>query len=218
MEAASGRAAPPTGTQLIQAGDIFLGIHEYQLAQTYFQRALAAGAPEEDVRVGLANAYLASGDTPRAEAQLAAVSQNSDVDEPNYQYLLAQANVYRQRRQNVQALTAFGQAAEAAGEDQTAQVGMLRASADEGLRVNEMLSFISDYSLSPIFEDTTVYALDAQLLGAPLSALPLPRSSIQSQWTEAYHLHFAGMPDAGGFFQVRNARGEISLPSANTHR
>ncbi|MGA9527406.1 MAG: tetratricopeptide repeat protein [Terriglobales bacterium] len=216
MEAASGRAAPPTGTQLIQAGDIFLGIHEYQLAQTYFQRALAAGAPEEDVRVGLANAYLASGDTPRAEAQLAAVSQNSDVDEPNYQYLLAQANVYRQRRQNVQALTAFGQAAEAAGEDQTAQVEMLRASADEGLRINEHLSFISDYSLSPIFEDTTVYALDAQLLGAPLSALPLPRSSIQSQWTEAYHLHFAGMPDAGGFFQVRNARGEISLPSANT--
>jgi hypothetical protein len=44
--------------------------------------------------------------------------------------------------------------------------------------------------------------------------LPLPRSSIETQWTGAYHLHLNGFPSAGGFFQVRNAQGEISLPSA----
>ena len=215
MESASGRTSPPTGVELVEAADLFLGMHEYALAETYFQRALAAGANEMDVRVGLANAYLAMGDTPRAEAQLDAASKGQAGDDLSYQYLLAKATALRQRRQNAQALTAFAQASQAAGEDQAADTEMLRASADEGLRVNKMISFLSDYSFSPIFEDTTVYALDAQLAFATPGTLPPPRSSIQSQWTEAFHLHVAGMPDAGGFFQVRNARGEISLPSAN---
>ena len=156
------------------------------------------------------------GDTPSAEAQLDLVSQALGSEEPSYQYLLARASAYRQRRQNAQALTAFAQAAEAAGEDHAADTEMLRAGADEGLRINHTVSFLSDYSLSPIFEDTTVYALDAQLAFAGAGTLPPPRSSLQSQWTEAYHLHIQGMPDAGGFFQVRNARGTISLPSANS--
>ena len=216
MEAAAGRTAPPTALELLRAADVFLGMHDYQLAQTYFQRALAAGAPETDVRIGLANTYLALGDTPRAEAQLNLVSQALGSEEPSYQYLIARASAYRQRRQNAQALTAFAQAAEAAGEDHAADTEMLRAGADEGLRINHTVSFLSDYSLSPIFEDTTVYALDAQLAFAGAGTLPPPRSSLQSQWTEAYHLHIQGMPDAGGFFQVRNARGTISLPSANS--
>ncbi len=215
MESAVGRTAPPSGIELMQSADLFLGMHEYPLAETYFQRALAAGANEMDVRVGLANAYLALGDTPRAQAQLDIVSKGQNDQDLSYQYLLARANELRQRRQNAQALTAFAQAADAAGEDQAADTEMLRASADEGLRINHTLSFLSDYSLSPIFEDTTVYALDAQLAAATPGTLPPPRSSIQSQWTEAFHLHVAGMPDAGGFFQVRNARGVISLPSAN---
>jgi len=69
MEAGSGRAQPPTGTQLAQAADLFLGMHEYELAETYFSRALAAGAPETEVRLGMANTYLALGDTPRAAAR-----------------------------------------------------------------------------------------------------------------------------------------------------
>ena len=215
MESAVGRAAPPSGIELMQSADLFLGMHEYPLAETYFQRALAAGANEMDVRVGLANAYLALGDTPRAQAQLDIVSKGQNEEDLSYPYFLARANELRQLRQNAQALTAFAQAADAAGEDQAADTEMLRASADEGLRINHTLSFLSDYSLSPIFEDTTVYALDAQLAAATPGTLPPPRSSIQSQWTEAFHLHVAGMPDAGGFFQVRNARGVISLPSAN---
>jgi tetratricopeptide (TPR) repeat protein len=216
MEAASGRTAPPTGNQLLQFADLFLGMHEYQLAETYFQRSLAAGAPETSVRLGLANAYLALGDTPRAEAQLDSVSRNLTDSEPNYQYLLTKANVYRQLHQNTQALTAFAQAAESAGEDPTAQQELLHAGGDEGVRVNRTLSLLSDFSVAPILENTTVYALDAQLVGAPQGLLPTPRSSLETQWTAAYHLHLNGVPDAGGFFQIRNARGEISLPSANT--
>ena len=216
MEAASGRTPPPTGNQLLQAADLFLGMHEYQLAETYFQRSLAAGAAETSVRLGLANAYLALGDTPRAEAQLNSISRNLADSEPNYQYLLTKANVFRQLHQNTQALTAFAQAAESAGEDPTAQQELLHAGGDEGIRVNRTLSLLSDFSVAPIFEDTTVYALDAQLVGAPQGLLPTPRSSLETQWTAAYHLHLNGVPNAGGFFQIRNARGQISLPSANT--
>lgn len=219
MEATAGRTEPPSATELVQAADVFLGMHEYELAQVYFQRALAAGAPESDVRVGLANTYLATGDTIRAEAQLDEISKSVPDDELSYNFLLAKANVLRQRRQNAEALTAFAQATEAAGEDPTAELAMIRASGDEGLRINHTISFLSDYTLSPIFEDTTVYPLDAALDStAPATSnnLPLPRSSIQSMWTEAFHLHIQGMPDSGGFFQVRNSRGVIDLPSANT--
>ncbi len=215
MEAASGRTLPPTGNQLLQAADLFLAIHEYELAETYFQRALAAGAPETEVRLGLANTYLALGDTPRAEGQLTVVSRDLTSGEPNPQYLLAKANMLRQRHQSAQALTAFAQAAAAAGDDPTAQRELLRAGDDEGLRINHMVSLRSDVSVAPIFEDSTVYQLDAKLLASPNGLLPSPRSSLESQGTLAYHLHLPGLPDAGGFFQIRNARGQISLPSAN---
>ena len=42
------------------------------------------------MHIGLANNYLALGDTARAQGELEAISNNSDADsEPNYQYLLA---------------------------------------------------------------------------------------------------------------------------------
>jgi hypothetical protein len=216
MEAASGRTSPPKGNQLLQAGDLFLAMHEYDLAESYFQRALAAGASETSVRVGLANTYLALGDTPRAEGQLTAINRNQTDSDPSYQYLLTRASVFRQQHQNARALTAFAQAAQSAGEDSTAEREMLRAGGDEGIRINHTVSLLSDFSVAPIFENTTVYALDAQLIGAPQGLLPTPRSSLETQWTTGYHLHLPGMPDAGGFFQIRNARGQISLPSANS--
>jgi hypothetical protein len=76
--------------------------------------------------------------------------------------------------------------------------------------------------VAPIFEDTTVYVLDAKLDAAfpvpssDIAMLPPPRSSIQTQWTAAYHLHLGAAPTPSGFFQVRNARGQISVPSTNT--
>jgi len=219
MEVRTNQATPPTGSQWVEAADVFLSLHDFQLAEQYFQHAIAAGAAESSARVGLANAYLAQGDTSRAEAQISSVPVSADSD-PSYEYLLARANVYRQQHQSVQSLTAFAQAAEAAGQDETAEQELLRAAGDEGLRINDRLSVLSDFSVAPIFEDTTIYPLDAKLdvpnpIPGRQGLLPSPRSSLETQWTGAYHLHFADLPGAGGFFQIRNARGEISLPSAD---
>ena len=220
LESRAGEAQPPTPNQYLEAADIFLGAHDFQLAAKYFQAALAAGAPETQVRIGLANTYLAEGDTARAEGQISSINSLADA-EPNYQYLLAKANMYRQQHQSARALTAFAQAADAAGEDETAAHELLQTAGDEGLRLNRTVSFLSDFSVEPIFEDTTVYPLDAKLdvtnpIPGQQNLLPLPRSSLETQWTGAYHLHLNGLPNASGFFQVRNARGQISLPSADT--
>jgi len=214
------QSEPPTGNEYMEAAGVFLTIHDFPLAQDYYQRALAAGASDTAVRVGLANTYLAQGDTTRAQAQLSAISSAPD-DQPTYQLLLAQANVFQQLHNNVQALTSFAQAANAAGDDETAERELMQTAGAEGMRINRRISFLSDFSVEPIFEDTTVYPLDAKLdvtnpIPGRQNLLPTPRSSIETQWTGAYHLHYAGLPGAAGFFQVRNARGEISLPSADT--
>ena len=169
MEADTGETQPLTGEQWIGAADIFRQVHEYELSQTYVYRAQQAGASDNAVRISLANNYLALGDTARAQGQLAAISADAD-SEPDYQYLLAEANVLRQEHQGTQALTAFAQASDAAGEDQTAEEALLQAGANEGLRVNSKLSLLSDLGIAGVFEDTTVYVLDSKLD----AAFPVP--------------------------------------------
>ncbi len=219
MEARSGETHAPVAEQYIQVADAFLGMHDFNLAQIFFERALAHGGPQTAVRIGLANAYLAQGDTERAQGQISVISKQAG-EEPSYEYLLTNANILRQQHRNAQALTAFAQAASAAGQDETADRELIQAAGDEGLRINPRISFRSDFSVAPIFEDTTVYPLDAKLdvtnpLPGHQSLLPLPRSSMETQWTGAYHLHLTDLPDPGGFFQVRNDRGQISLPSVD---
>ena len=221
MEAAAGEAKQPTGPQFIAAADVFRSAHEYQLSQDYLQRAKMAGAPDAEVRIGLANNDLAMGYTARAAAELSAARTAND-ETSDYQYLLAQANVYRQEHQNAQALTAFAQASNAAGDDQTVEESMLQTGADEGLRITPNVSLLADVSAQGLFEDSTVYVLDSKLDAAkPIPSsdgalLPPPRSSFQTQTTEAYHLHLASIPTIGGFFQVRNAQGQISVPATNS--
>ncbi len=221
MEAEAGETVPPTGSQYIAAADVFRTLHDYQLSQTYLQHAKAASAPDAEVRIGLANNYLALGDTIRAEAELAAVSATAGSSN-DYQYLLAQANVLRQQHHSAQALTSFAQASNAEGEDQIAQQALLQAGADEGLRLTPILSMLSDFSVEPIFEDTTVYVLDSKLdasFAVPsndTALLPPPRSSIETQWTSAFHLHLGHIPTPSGFYQLRNSRGQISVPSTNS--
>lgn len=219
MEAEAGDTAPPNGMQYIAAADVFRSLHDYQLSQNYLYRAKNAGAPDADVRIGMANNYLALGETARAQAELAAVSATAAGD-PTYQYLMAEANVYEQEHRGSLALTSFAQAADAAGDEQGAQQQLLQAGGNEGMRINPMLSLLSDYSISPIYEDSTVYVLDSKLdagFAVPsndTAQLPPPRSSIQNQWTDAFHLHLPYVPTPAGFFQVRNARGLISAPSS----
>jgi tetratricopeptide (TPR) repeat protein len=221
MEGEAGETAPPTGSQFIAAADVFRSMHDYELSQAYLQRAKVSGAQDAEVRIGLADNYLALGDTARAQAELAAVSSVSD-SVPDYQYLLAEANVLRQEHHGAEALTSFAQASNAEGEDQTAEKALLQAGADEGLRVTPIVSLLSNFSVEPIFEDSTVYVLDSKLDAAfpvpssDTALLPPPRSSLETQWTNAYHLHLGHLPTTSGFFQVRNAQGEISVPSTNS--
>lgn len=221
MEGETGETEPPTGEQYIAAADVFREMHEYPLSQDYLQRAKTAGAPDISVRIGMANTYLALGDTARAQGELAAIRTSAD-SEPDYQYLLAEANIYRQEHQSTQSLTAFAQAADDAGEDQTAEQNLLAAGADEGYRVNPYLSLLSNFSVQPIFEDTTVYVLDSKLdqtvpvPPADISKLPLPRYSLQIQETAAYHLHLQHLPTLSGFFQLVNTHGTISVPATSS--
>ena len=221
MEGEAGATAPPTGSQFIAAADVFRSMHDYELSQAYLQRAKAAGALDAAVRTGLADTYLALGDTARAQAELSAV-RVAEGASPDYQYLLAEANVYRQEHHNAQALTSFAQASNAEGENQTTDLDLLQAGADEGLRVTPIVSLLSNFSVEPIFEDSTVYVLDSKLDAAfpvpssDTTLLPPPRSSLETQWTDAYHLHLGRLPTTSGFFQVRNAQGEISVPSTNS--
>ncbi|MGA9464460.1 MAG: tetratricopeptide repeat protein [Terracidiphilus sp.] len=221
MEASAGDTTPPSGNEFVAAADVLRSTHEYELAETYLQRAKTAGAPDAKVRIGLANNYLALGDTAKAKAELAAVSARGD-DTPDYQYLIAEANVFRQEHQGAQALTSFAQASNAGGDDDSAEQSMLAAGADEGLRVTPTLSLLSDFSVQPIFEDTTVYVLDSKLDAAfavpssDTSLLPPPRSSLQTEWTNAFHLHLGPLPTPTGFFQLRNAQGQISVPATNS--
>lgn len=221
MEAGTGETKPASGPQFIQVADVFRSMHEYELSQQYLQRAKMAGAPDPEIRIGMANNYLAVGDTARAKAELAAVNTTTE-GAPDYQFLLAQANVFRQEHQSAQALTAFAQASNAEGEDQAADQGLLQTGGEEGWRITPKVSMLSDLTLSPIFEDTTVYVLDSKLDAAtPIGPgetglLPPPRSSLQTQWTDAFHLHFNHAPTASGFFQLRNAHGQISVPATNS--
>ncbi len=220
MEAQAGTTAPATGSEYVQAADIFRQMHEYELSITYLGKARDAGAPDITVRTGRANTYLAVGDVNRAAAELAAV--NSEDSESDYRYLLAQAGVYRQQHHGVQALTAFAQAASAAGEDQSAQQSLLAAGASEGYMLNSKLSMLGHFSVQPTFEDTTVYVLDAKLdqpIPVPptdIALLPPLRSSLVTQGMAAYHLHLGNFVPMSGFFQIRNSQGTISVPATSS--
>ncbi len=222
MEVAAGDTQAISGPQFIEAANIFQQVHEYQLSETYLERAKAAGAPDASVRIAMANTYLAIGETRRAAAELAAVKQTDD-GEVDYQYLLAEASLYRQEHRSTDALATFARAASDAGEDQTAQQSLLSAGADEGFRVTPKISLLSNVVVQPIFEDSTIYVLDSKLDSPagpiPVAAstqLPLPRSSLETNWLTAFHLHLNHLPTNGGFFQIRNARGTISVPATNS--
>ncbi|HEY8671977.1 MAG TPA: hypothetical protein VIL63_14130, partial [Terriglobales bacterium] len=215
-EARLGETKPITPQHLVEAAGVFLSIHEYELAKKYLERARAEGADPEVVALALTNAYLAEGQTQSAEAQLA-VLNGEDSYERNYDFLMTEANLYRQSRRNVQALAAFARADEVAGDDKnTAEEAQYQVAAEEGREITDKLSLSSTVSFAPIFEDINIYTLDAKLNpGSSPAQLPPPRSSYESRADAGYHLHFQGMPTFSGIVEERNARGRISIPAQN---
>ena len=210
-ESRIGESNPISADDYVEAANIMLAMHDFDLAQKMFQRAKAAGAADEVVAIGLANTYIAEGNNVDAQAALAALGNPGDYDD-NYDYKLAMANVYRQRHDDVHALTAFAQANVLAGQDDDiASRAMLQVAGEQGLPVTQVLSVASDFTMAPIFDDPTIYALDARLFGG--TTLPPPRSLLESRWTNSFRVRDGNLPLITGFFQLRNARGEQSIPN-----
>ncbi len=211
-ESRIGEAPPVTADNLIEAANLLLAMHDFTLANDYFQKAQQAGASPEVVAIGLANTYLAQGKTKEADEALSALGSDPAADQ-NYDYLLAEGEVYRQRHQSWNALMALSQADQLGGNEIAAFEGMQVAS-EEGLRVTDHLSMLTNFTTGGLYDDSTIYMLDKQIFGITNNAnLPPPRSEQESLWTTAYRYHFDNnFPMLSGFFQIRNAVGEESLP------
>ena len=90
----------------------------------------------------------------------------------------------------------------------------MQVASEEGVRVTDHLSMLTDFTTGGLYDDSTIYMLDRQIFGITNNALlPPPRSEQESLWTTAYRYHFDNnFPMLSGFFQIRNANGEESLP------
>ncbi len=211
-ESRIGEAPPVTADNLIEAANLLLAMHDFTTAESYFRKAGEAGASQDVVAIGLANTYLAQGKTKQANEQLATIGSDPASNQ-NYDYLMAQGEVYRQRHESWNALLALSQADTLGGSDIANLEGMQVAS-EEGVRVTDHLSMLTDFTTGGLYDDSTIYMLDRQIFGITNNALlPPPRSEQESLWTTAYRYHFDNnFPMLSGFFQIRNANGEESLP------
>ena len=213
-ESRVGEADPITSENLLQAAHIMMAIGEYDLAKKYFERAQASGADDSVVDVGLANAYLALGETESAQQLLKHISTNPDINE-DYDYLIAMANVYREQQDTVQALSAFARANRMVLNNESAERAELALAQEEGAQLTPNVSAEPDASFAPIFEDINIYVTDARLRGVENipAFLPPPRSSYETRIDGRYRVHLSGFPTISGLVEERNARGTISIPS-----
>ncbi len=212
-ESRIGEAPPVTADNLIEAANLLLAMHDFDLAEKYFQKAEQAGASDEVVDIGLANTYLAQGKTKQADQQLATLGSDPSANQ-NYDYLLAQGEVYRQRHESWNALSSLSKAGQLGGTDIATTEG-LQVASEEGLRVTDHLSMSTNLTTGGLYDDYTVYVLDQQIFGLSSKSrlLPPPRSEQETLWTTAYRYHFDNnFPMVSGFFQIRNANGPESLP------
>jgi tetratricopeptide (TPR) repeat protein len=212
-EARIGEARAVTPENLIEAAGVLRSINQFDIAKKYYQRAEADGADPESVDIGLANVYLAQGQTRNAQALLQSVGNNADHVE-NYDYLVAMSNVYSQEHDTVQALSNIAQANQIMqGNDSAEQTEMYLADT-EGRQINDKLSYVPQASFSPIFEDINIYQMDARLRGIKNPALlPPPRYSYESLIDSRYRIRIPGLPVITGLVEERNQRGTLSFPN-----
>jgi len=212
-ESRVGEASPVTADSFIEAANLFLAMNDFDLARRYFDRARQAGAAEEVVTIGMANSSIAQGRTNEAQSELATLGNPAEFTN-NFDYTMAQANIYRQQHQPFQAMTAFARANQLGGEDDTAEFAMQQAAAEQGMQVSRKVSVSSDVLVHPIIDDATILGLDRQIFhNSQGGAIPPPRSSLETLWTNGYRSDLGKYPSLSGFFQLRNAQGQISLPS-----
>ena len=214
-EARVGEAAPATADDLVAAGNIFLSMNDFDLAQKLYERAKESGAADEQVAVGMANVALAQGDDRRAEQYLASLG-NRDQYADDYDYMLAEGAIYRMRHDMPDAVNAFARANALAPENDNNEVqrSLHETAGEEGLPVSQRFNVLSDFSVAPVFDDLTIYVTDAKLFGqtANTSSLPSGRRLVETQYTQGYRYHPDGIPEVSGFFQLDHYSGNYSLP------
>ncbi len=208
--------SPLTGEDFADAANIFLAMHDFDLAESYFNKAQLAGANNRTVALGLTNTYLAEGNTRKAETALATLGPASDFRD-DYDYMMASANVYRQRQDPLHSLAAFAQASTVAGQEDhgIAEVSQYAAADQEGRQIiNDRVSFVPEASFAPALEDIDVYALDAKILGVTNPALlPPPRHSYQSLAETHYRVKLGNLPAITGFVGESMTAGRLLFPS-----
>lgn len=202
---------------ILGAANLFLAIHDFDLAESYYGKAEVAGANPRSATIGLTNTYIAEGKTQAAEKTLVSLGPASDFQN-DYEYMLTSANLYRQQQDSVRALSAFAQADTVAGEAEhtTAEVGQFQVAGQEGRQINEKLSILPEASFAPSLEDLNVYALDAEILKVTNPALlPPPRHSYQSLVDSHYRIHMENLPVISGFVSQSLTAGRLLFPSVN---
>jgi tetratricopeptide (TPR) repeat protein len=203
---------------ILSAGNIFLSIHDFDLAETYFDKAKLAGANTESVALGLTNTYLAEGKTREAEKELDSLGP-ARAYQDNYEYNMTAANLYRQRQDSVRALSSFAQADVEAGQaDRTnTDIAEFSEAEQEGREITPNVSVLPEGNFTPVFEDINVYQLDARILkltNTP-NLLPPPRHSYQSLADSHYRFHFGSFPVISGFVGQSLTAGRLLFPSIN---
>lgn len=210
-------SSPVSPDDIADAASIFLALHNFDLAETYFDKAKMVGANPRIVDIGLANTYLAEGDNHKAEEALASLGKPEDYRD-DYDYMMASANLYRQRQDTVRALSNFAQASSVAGqEDQgTAQTAQYELASEEGRAITPNLSLSPDVLATPSLEDINVYTLDARILHVTDPALlPPPRHSYQTLAESHYRVHLWNLPSLTGFVGESLTAGRLLFPSVN---
>jgi tetratricopeptide (TPR) repeat protein len=210
-------SGPVTSEDLLSAANVFLGLHDFDLAETYFDKAQLAGADPRSSGLGLTNTYLAEGRTQRAEKALASLGPATEFRN-DYEYQMAAANVYRQRQDPVHALTSFAQASSVAGQNNalTAETAQFEAADEVGRPITDKISVVPDALFTPALEDLNVYALDARILNVTNPALlPPPRHSYESLVESHYRLNIPGLPAITGFAGESLTVGRFLFPSIN---
>jgi len=207
--------SPVTAEDLAEAANIFLAVHDFDLAETYFDKAKLAGANRRTVALGLTNTYLAEGNTRKAETALASLGPMSDFRD-DYDYMMASANLSRQRQDPLHALSAFAQASTVSGQqDQgVAETSQYAAAKEQGRQIGEKVSLVPEASFASALEDINVYTLDARILRVTNPALlPPPRHSFQSLAESHYRVNLGGLPAITGFVGQGMTAGRFLFPS-----
>lgn len=207
-ESRIGEAAPITTDNVIEAADIFLTAHDFDLAARYFATAKEMGAPDEEVAIGLADTYIAQGKDRDAEKVLVALG-SPDTYQSNYEYQLAMGNIYSQRHDSLHALSAFAQANQLAAEDKAAERGLIEAAGEEGAQIEPNLTMRNGFNTEAVFEDATIYQLDTKFFGAPAP----PRSQQETDVGSTFRYRPEHFLPINGYFGLRNFRGSLSIPS-----